>query len=531
MFKFIKQLKNYSSECNQESEPIQILEKRIQFLESVIENLPVAIVLKDPKDNFKIKMWNKAAEELFGVSKQEILNKTVHDFLPKEQADFNLKVDQNAIKEGQLIDTLEEPGLSKTKGAIYLHTKKLPLKILNETEAQYLLCTSDDITKSLENHKKLLNEKDAVLRRAKFAIITINIEGIITFFNEEAERILGYKAAEMIGKCTPAFFHDHDEIVAVSQALTKEFGKEVAVGLETFKFKANLGLTDERQWSYVRKDGQRVQVKLNVTALRNKNNEIYGYMGIARDLTEELEILKDLEQERTKNLHSSKLASLGEMSAGVAHEINNPLSIIAGNVFLLNKCKNDPEKFSSKIEAIQRSVERISKIVLGLKRFSHLNEESKHSLFVLSNIIQEALILTESKSKQNSTVVEVNIKSEGKILCDDVEIEQVIINLVNNAVDAVKILPERWIKINVFEDNSELVMQVKDSGSGISDEVAKNLFEPFYTTKPVGEGTGLGLSIIKTILDKHKSKISVNKDDAHTCFEIRFPLVVEPELL
>jgi C4-dicarboxylate-specific signal transduction histidine kinase len=113
--------------------------------------------------------------------------------------------------------------------------------------------------------------------------------------------------------------------------------------------------------------------------------------------------------------------------------------------------------------------------------------------------------------------------TQAQIVCDEVEIEQVLVNLINNGIDAVKDRQDKWVKITVFEEGNTVVMRVMDSGPGIPESVRAKLFDPFFTTKKVGEGTGLGLSITKGILDEHKATITVVADCPNTCFEIRFP--------
>ena len=97
--------------------------------------------------------------------------------------------------------------------------------------------------------------------------------------------------------------------------------------------------------------------------------------------------------------------------------------------------------------------------------------------------------------------------------------------MINNAIDAAKLLEDKWVELKIFDENSFVVIQVRDSGSGIPVDVAAKLFDPFFTTKPVGEGTGLGLPIVKGILDEHKAKFEINHNDEHTCFEIQFKIM------
>lgn len=257
-----------------------------------------------------------------------------------------------------------------------------------------------------------------------------------------------------------------------------------------------------------------------------------AFMAIGARVGLAIEKLKSeqlIDDQQIKLVEASKLASLGEMSAGIAHEINNPLTIISGSLGLLSMCANNPEKFSAKIEVIQKACGRIAKIVSGLKKFSRTTGEKNYSNHDLSEIVRETLVLTNAKSKQHDTPVTCDFKSEALIHCDEIEIEQVVINLINNSIDAVKDRDEKWVKIEVFEENLEgaqlVVLRVTDSGPGIPEKIRDKLFNPFFTTKAVGEGTGLGLSIAKGILNEHEATISLVAGVPNTCFEIRFQKV------
>lgn len=221
-------------------------------------------------------------------------------------------------------------------------------------------------------------------------------------------------------------------------------------------------------------------------------------------------------------LLNSKMSSLGEMSAGIAHEINNPLTIISASLDLLKRDASKTENIPVRIEIIKKATARIEKIVNGLKKFSRSSIGNEFKICSLRSIIQESIVLLDSVLKRIGATLEIEIDSEFNIYCDEIEIEQVIINLVNNSVDAIKNLDKRWVKITVKELNQKIVFCVIDSGSGIPYNIQQKLFDPFFTTKPVGEGTGLGLSIIKGILDQHKATIRVDNNSANTCFEIVF---------
>jgi PAS domain S-box-containing protein len=248
-------------------------------------------------------------------------------------------------------------------------------------------------------------------------------------------------------------------------------------------------------------------------------------IGISTDITEEMKMQKAVELERAKSAHAAKLASLGEMSAGMAHEINNPLAILVGNLHLLAKFRDNPEKFESKIKDMERAAARIERIVKGLRKFSRSSGTQPHVFENLDILVSEALILTEANAKRHNIVISTQIQPDLFIKCDGVEIEQVLVNLINNAVDAVKKHDEKWVRIHAFNQDADVVIQVEDSGTGITSEMQSKIFQPFLTTKSVGEGTGLGLAIAKGIIEEHAGKISIKQDSQHTCFEIRLPAV------
>ncbi len=237
-----------------------------------------------------------------------------------------------------------------------------------------------------------------------------------------------------------------------------------------------------------------------------------------QDLTD----LMALKKAEAKLIHTAKLASLGEMSAGIAHEINNPLAIIDGTANLLLKFANDPEKLNSKVQAIKRSVTRISKIVSGLKKFSGSGKRTVYANQSISALLNEVATLVEIKSGRENVALKFETKTNAQIFCNSIEIEQVLINLISNAIDAVKSLPEKWVNVSTHDDGKSVVLKVTDSGAGIPAKIREKIFDPFFTTKATGEGTGLGLSISKGILDEHKASISVLASSPNTCFEIRF---------
>lgn len=258
-----------------------------------------------------------------------------------------------------------------------------------------------------------------------------------------------------------------------------------------------------------------------VRDIANKPIKMYGFIW---DKTSNELSKQALELEKLKVLQAAKLSSLGEMSAGIAHEINNPLMIIDSNLSLMSLIKNDSIKMEAKIESARGAVTRIAKIVSGLKKFSRFSDSSKQPI-LFSSVINESVNLTEIKAQKNGVTVSINNQCEDLYVNgNDLELEQIVVNLINNAIDAVKDKPKdlKWVKINVFtsHNDSKVCCEVIDSGNGIPVQYVQKLYDPFFTTKPVGEGTGLGLSIAKGIIDDHQGELLYDDQCQNTCFKI-----------
>ncbi len=227
-------------------------------------------------------------------------------------------------------------------------------------------------------------------------------------------------------------------------------------------------------------------------------------------------------------LQASKMASLGEMAGGVAHEINNPLAIIQGRAFNLLQClKQDPSnvaKLTDFAQSIVTTTERIAKIVRGLRSFARDGEKDPRQPERLLRLLSDTLELCRERIRNHGIELRLEPVPEVAFKCRGTQISQVIVNLLNNAHDAVRGTEGAWISLGASVRENRLDITVTDSGPGIPAAIRDQLMEPFFTTKQAGLGTGLGLSISRRIAEDHGGRLYLDTAAAHTSFVLSLPV-------
>lgn len=237
---------------------------------------------------------------------------------------------------------------------------------------------------------------------------------------------------------------------------------------------------------------------------------------------------RELDEQKTLNIQASKLSSLGEMAGGIAHEINTPLATVK---LLASQAQQeisegipDLDNLSISLEQIDQTVDRVAKIVKGLKSFSRDGSSDPVEVVDFCSIIEDTISLCSERCRQHG--IELRIEKPSTplpITCRSVQLGQVLLNLVNNAYDAVEHSDPKWIEIKIDDGEEFLEIRVIDSGPGIPKEVRDKIFNPFFTTKSIGKGTGLGLSISHGIIKSHQGKLSIDEFALNTSFVIFLP--------
>ncbi|MBL7714276.1 MAG: PAS domain S-box protein [Bdellovibrionales bacterium] len=278
----------------------------------------------------------------------------------------------------------------------------------------------------------------------------------------------------------------------------------------------------------ISKAGKTAYLNLIGTPVFGEAGQPARVVGTVQDVTEKVIADRLLKEQQAKLIHASKMSTLGQMAGGVAHEINNPLAIIHGNATLLQEFLNSDEidkgYIQKSTDRIISTVERIAKIVQGLRTFAHGGASDPFTTMSVADMVQETLAFCESRFRSSGIGIEVGkIASDLTVDCRPNEISQVLLNLLNNSFDAVQGNAPAWVHVDVVDHAERVEIRVTDSGPGIADEIADKIMEPFFTTKEIGKGTGLGLSISTGIAEAHQGTLVLDRNCKNTRLVLQIP--------
>ncbi len=366
--------------------------------------------------------------------------------------------------------------------------------------------TQQDLLQQLSNHKYAIDQSSIVA-------IT-DAKGVITYVNDKFCEISGYSREELIGGT---------HIIVNSRYHPPEFFQEMWTTIRSGKVWT--GEVRNR-----RKDGRNYWVNTTIVPFYNSENEIFQFLSIRHEITALKEAQQVIIEQQARLAVASKFSALGEMAANLTHEINNPLAAILGRcemlIQYLQKPDCDKENVRKVIETIEFTSRRIEKIIKSMRSFSVARDGDPFEESSLEGLINETFDFVQQRFKDYGIRLETNnIDPQLSIECRSTEISQILLNLLNNAFDEIRDLPEKRVEIEVKQFNDKYVqMIVTDSGSGIPEHVAVRIFDPFYSTKEKQYGTGLGLSISKGLIERHEGTIELDRLCVNTRFIITLPI-------
>ncbi|CAB1369329.1 PAS domain S-box protein [Denitratisoma oestradiolicum] len=549
----------------------QQAQTQIRRLSEALRQSHEPVILIDAELNFDY--VNQAFTRLFGYGMEEVLGQSISLLgVPGDDAGDPLRI--AAIAASMEGFTGEVSRRGKDGRVIPVLLSMAPIRDEQGRISNYVT-TMTDLT-TIRRMEESLRENEEKFRSisasAHDGIVMLDENAAITFWNGAAENIFGYSVEEALGQ-------DVHELVTPERF--RPAAREGFAGFKTTGQGAAIG--GSREVMARRKGGAEFPLEMSISAVRHKDKWLS--IGIARDISarkqaeaeekarleqlsrtnHELKILNTkLEQAQNQLLQSEKMASIGMLAAGVAHEINNPIGFIKSNMQSLERYTEDLMRVVSAYERAEVSLpersdifeelhevkdqiefdyvkqdiraliaeslqglERVTKIVVDLKNFSHMESKDQWTMDDIHSGIESTLNVIWNELKYTCEVK----KEYGQlplVECVISQLNQVFMNLLVNAAQAIE--GKGIITIRTGTEGEMIWVEIADTGKGIAAENLGNIFDPFYTTKPVGKGTGLGLSVSYGIIQKHHGRITVESETSQgTKFRVWLP-ILQPSL-
>lgn len=478
--------------------------------EDILNSVTDLVLIKGEKS--KIVWANDAFLSHYGMSRSELKDLVDAKHSDPDDTLQYVKDDKIVFETKKTLDIPSEP-VTNTKGEVnYFHTIKSPVlqndKTILTVGISRLIDSKDLIKSSQIEHsltKEYLRFQRSFMSNLNIPTLFTDATGRIVFASDTFANLFKLSPQDFNGKDIQYIFNDdkiQDEISGVEKA---EFN-EVELNINnTFAFG-------------------------DITVLRwyLKDKVAAGRFLLFKNRTEEYHLANQLESAVKKSIWNDKLKALGEISAGVGHEINNPLTIILGAIEQLTETKLSKELtplVQKKIEKIKTHALRVSDIVQSLKALSRDTSDDTFTTSDLFEVLNQAVTISKERLKSLEIPLSIECKENINVKLKIGEITQVFLNLINNAIDEIKDTSAPWIKITCLESDNYYIINFQDSGTGIPSDIADRIFDPFFTTKEAGLGTGLGLGICHDIIASHGGEITYLSDEKNTTFQIRLPIL------
>ncbi|CAN5531025.1 hypothetical protein BH10BDE1_BH10BDE1_17660 [soil metagenome] len=480
----------------------------------IIDNMPEGVIIYSPDGPTE---WNRAALKIMGISALQLQQ---IDSFP---LNWNLTTDSggpmpHAERPSQLCFKTGIPG-----------SALMGVRRLDGTNVWVQTNTSPMFAPRSEEERRL-----GVLPKVASVVVTLRD---VTSEREALHRL------ELAMKAVQLGIWDFDMTtgrVVWDEINFKLFGVEPGKAVITFDFFVSMIVPEDRErvkralelavsecadltleYRIRRPNGLIRVLRCESKGFYSSDGKPLRHVGVNWDVTAQRE-------QELRVLHASKMSTLGEMSAGIAHEINNPLAIIVGKTEALRRTIESPamnsETLLRHVDVLERTAHRIAKIVRGLRTFSRDGDQDPFEVTNVSELVSEVVSLCSSRFSNTGVALTVsNVPSDLVIDVRAVQISQVILNLLINAFEAASKFDEKWVRVEAEFAGGEIIFSITDSGNGISESIRAKMTQPFFTTKDVGMGTGLGLSIASGIVKAHGGTLEFDSSCPNTRFVVRLP--------
>lgn len=494
---------------------IEVRESRERF-SGIVEMAADGIISINEEQ--QITLFNRAAEQMFGIAADEIIGEHIEKLIPvrfhashRERVDgFNHENEPTLLHRragmvGQRINGEEFP----------IETSISKQMIGDKTIMTVMIRDLADQLKAEAMQRKLL----MAIGEAGEAIMITDCNAVIEYVNPAFTEITGYAAEEAIG---------NDPSMLKSDAQDPKYYLEMWNTISAGQVWH--GTMIDR-----RKDGSFYPALMSVAPIHDESGEITHYVSLQQDMTE----YKKLEEQF---LQAQKMEAIGTLVGGIAHDFNNMLAAMQGNIFLARRKVDDVAVVAGKLEKMDALSHRAAEVVSQLLTFARKGRVDMH-LLPLNAFIREGLKLAKSAIPENITLIQDICDERLQVKADATQLQQLLMNLLNNARDAVEAVEHAEIKTSLvayhptaafYDKHPDIAaarlacLTVEDNGCGISALLIDKVVEPFFTTKAVGKGTGLGLAMVYGAVHTHGGALEIDsKPDQGTAIRIYLPVVLE----
>ena len=496
-------------------------------LAAIVHGSSDAMITTDVDD--KILSWNKGAEDIFGYTEKAVLGEKLLNLLtPPNLIDEGNQLIQRLLngenivnfetrrqrQDGSMIDvSLNYSPLHNEKGQITGFSKTLRDISAQKAASAKILELNHNLEQQVSQRTRELKQLNQMLSNVldsatEVSIIATDLDGIITVFNSGAEQMLGYSAEELVGKHSPALIHRSDEIDARGEELSEEFGEAIE-GFRVFVHKAEQEGAETQQWTYVHKDGHELQVSLAVSVMRSPEGDIQGYLGMALDVTAQLQIEKNLREAKQKADIAS--ATKSSFLANMSHEIRTPMNAVLGMLQLVQKTQlnSRQQDYIAKAESSAKSLLGLLNDILDFSKMESGKLSFDPHPFEFEELMSDLSVLLAANhgDKDVEVLFQLEPNIPRQLIADRLRLQQILTNLASNAL---KFTTQGHVIVSVScleqtPAQARLRFAVTDTGIGISEEQQSRIFNGFEqaessTTRRFG-GTGLGLVISKRLVN------------------------------
>jgi PAS domain S-box-containing protein len=464
--------------------------------------------------------FNDALVRKGGRSREELMGMGYKKYTPAKDLERVYKAFNQVYKTGKPLKGIPLQVIRDDGTIISSEDTILPLR--NKVgEIIGFRGVSHDVTERLQMMEALRRSEEryrTMLDEMEEAYYEVDLTGNFTFFSDALCRQLGYSREEIMGLSYRVYTPPEN-----AKKVFEVYNTVYRTG-EPLKSFAS---------SQIKKDGTRVYTEDSIFPLRDEEGKIIGFRGISRDVTDRKQRDEERKQLEQKAQFASRLASVGELASGVAHEINNPLTAVIGYAHLLLDRKDIPADIKRDVEVINEGAQRVAGIIKKLLVFARQTKPERTYVDV-NEIINTTLELRAYSLQSNNIKVILQLNPELPMtVADPGQLQQVFLNLIMNAETEVKLVHGGGkLSIRTEQIGDNIRVSFKDNGLGIAKENLERIFNPFFTTRKVGQGTGLGLSVCHGIVTEHKGRIWAESQlGKGASFIVELPIVNESKQL